>query len=70
MFLMAPRMMFLSLLRMTYITLPPNYIKLDLTRSHAMILSSPPPLPHPSLTLVRFRVVRVTSHVQPNSARS
>jgi len=34
----------------TDITLPPNYIKLHLARSHAMILTSPPPLPDSSLT--------------------
>ena len=41
----------------TDITLPPNYIKLDLARSHAMILTSPPPLTH--LRLVKVGVVRV-----------
>jgi len=48
----------------TVITLPPHNINWDLARSHAMILTSPPPLPQPRL---RVGVVRVTSDSYPLS---
>ena len=51
----------------TSFTLLPNYIKLDFSRLHAMILTSPPPLPR-FKRLGRVGVVSVLSASHPQSS--